>query len=277
MKELNAEGAAEAILDDLSLTSLPIVPDVVREKMAMQYFPILYEENADLKEVLGMTIKRNGGAAIILNGNIRNEGRKNFTYAHELGHVAMHLVYGTRSQYVCRESEISEGPSEVDDWEKEANAFAASLLMPEKLIHPFIKGGDVGWKQVNVLAKKCGTSLLATAKRIVRLTKEPLALIAHKDDLLYCFQKSERFTHYIDATRFPKNLDSRTLDGSQNSLEDSWDSCWAAEWLGGISTENKILFDSISIPALNWKLTLLWDNYEDADDGKGWAPPKFSY
>ena len=65
--------------------------------------------------------------------------RQNFTIAHELGHWILHREDFERDpgryQFLPRFTE----PDQSDAFEKEANQFAANLLVPEKLLRPVIR------------------------------------------------------------------------------------------------------------------------------------------
>ena len=74
---------------------------------------------------------------IMVNKNIKPEGRKNFTIAHELGHyVLKHNLHGTSiiCSKICEENEI------VSDQEEEANYFARCFLLPrERMVKEFTR------------------------------------------------------------------------------------------------------------------------------------------
>lgn len=75
------------------------------------------------KQTFGMSVglDENGPAIIINDDNTISTERKRFTIAHELGHLILHSrMYTDPDQ------------NENDDMEKEADAFASELLMPEE-------------------------------------------------------------------------------------------------------------------------------------------------
>ena len=65
----------------------------------------------------------------MINDNIENEGRRNFTIAHELGHYALGHYKG--DEFHCDESKIKDDEEVSDNQEKEANYFASCFLLPE--------------------------------------------------------------------------------------------------------------------------------------------------
>lgn len=70
---------------------------------------------------------------IMINSNIDNFGRKNFTIAHELGHYFLNHSL-KQNDFYCIDNEILEDGSSTSEIEKEANYFATCLLMPEEKI-----------------------------------------------------------------------------------------------------------------------------------------------
>ena len=61
------------------------------------------------------------------------EPRRRFTIAHELGHWICQCLEGTQQPVYCRAEEIGVDP-EARALEREANIFAANLLMPEPAV-----------------------------------------------------------------------------------------------------------------------------------------------
>lgn len=83
----------------------------------------LYLHDFNFQKTFGLSVnKEDGGPAIIVNNNESiSVERKIFTIAHELGHLILHR--NSFDGKVSEENEIEE---------KQANDFAAELLMPEK-------------------------------------------------------------------------------------------------------------------------------------------------
>ena len=69
------------------------------------------------------------------------ETRQRFTIAHELGHWICQCLEGTAEPVMCRDRDLSTAADRVR--EREANVFAAELLMPEEAVraaHPYGSG-----------------------------------------------------------------------------------------------------------------------------------------
>lgn len=60
-----------------------------------------------------------------------HETRQRFTIAHELGHWICQFLEGTRQPVYCRAEQVDESARRL---EREANIFAAELLMPEPAV-----------------------------------------------------------------------------------------------------------------------------------------------
>ena len=100
---------------------------------------IAYQEiEADEKHFCGVFTKYlDEQKHIIINSKIDNEGRKNFTKAHELGHYFLGHQLKNNAFY-CFDHEIIEDGLHQDNIENEANYFATCLLMPEgKVVSAF--------------------------------------------------------------------------------------------------------------------------------------------
>ncbi|HMG87307.1 MAG TPA: ImmA/IrrE family metallo-endopeptidase [Terracidiphilus sp.] len=61
--------------------------------------------------------------------------RQTFTIAHELGHKVMHEEWANSQAYKVLWRDPSRRPN--DRWEREANTFAANLLMPKEMFEKY--------------------------------------------------------------------------------------------------------------------------------------------
>jgi len=111
-----------------------------------------------------------------------NDGFCRFTVAHELGHyfLAGHWEHVFADGQRRHNSES--GFSSDDPIEREADAFAAALLMPRDLFKAGCAHVQPGLTAVEALAGKCGTSLTATAIRYADLSDDGVAIVVSKDN-----------------------------------------------------------------------------------------------
>lgn len=134
--------------------------------------------------------------AILYNETIKEEGRKNFTIAHELGHFCLHK---DRKDLKCTmdDLELISGAPHGKLIEQEANTFAASLLMPGWDIAMMIKGRTLDLNLIQELAIRYNTSLTATACRVVELTGAAAAIVmVEAGKISWCYSNSS-FTGFF--------------------------------------------------------------------------------
>jgi hypothetical protein len=103
-------------------TEVPVPVEAIAEDLC----GLVVEESPGL-EVSGMLIP--GERRVFLNSNEPLE-RRRFTLAHELGHWICQCLEGKTAPRYCRASDVGLDPS-AKAIEREANVFAAELLMPE--------------------------------------------------------------------------------------------------------------------------------------------------
>ncbi len=101
--------------------------------------------------------------------------RTRFSIAHELGHYFLdrHHRYlrGGGPPHASSSEFISDNL-----WEREADAFAASLLLPTRLAAPVLAGGELTLERVERATARFRTSFVGTAIRGVRLADLPCAV-----------------------------------------------------------------------------------------------------
>jgi Zn-dependent peptidase ImmA (M78 family) len=106
-------------------------------------FPVPVEQIAE--DVLGLAVEESDEidcSGILLPAERRiliraneSEPRKRFTLAHELGHWVCQVMEGKVAPVFCRAQDVTLDP-DAKALEREANVFAAELLMPEGGVRP---------------------------------------------------------------------------------------------------------------------------------------------
>lgn len=103
-------------------------------------------------------------------------GRERFSVAHELGHWDMHRGQTFR----CRLDEPDENLASDANREKEADTYAAHLLMPTKMFNPRVQAiGQPGFREIEGLAATFTTSVLATCMRLADTNQLPVILAGY--------------------------------------------------------------------------------------------------
>lgn len=178
------EQAAE-VLATLGINSAPINPltIVAREK------PLLTAMGGDFRDRFdGQLEYHRSKNRFLLFFNTKydrapngeHHPRTRFSIAHELGHyfIDRHRTYLLRTG----KSHPSKGEFLSDRTiETEADAFAAGLLMPSRLLGPLVNDGEMSFADIERWATDFKTSITSTARRSVELSDFPCALVGVRE------------------------------------------------------------------------------------------------
>lgn len=101
----------------------------------------------------------------------RSQGRRRFTIAHELGHWLLHAQRGKKKSFerFCRAPDLDPAADPAKQ-EREANDFAAELLMPEEVISTVAP--ECGFN-LGLLAAQFDVSVPALELRLAKLKLLP--------------------------------------------------------------------------------------------------------
>lgn len=117
-----------------------------------------------------------GNRAIATVKPSKYRGRTRFSLAHELGHWQLHRG----RSFKCRVDDPGENLASDQATEKEADAYAAHLLMPSQIFNPVVKKlGRPGFHELNELGEQFQTSLLATSIRLAHINTLPVVVACY--------------------------------------------------------------------------------------------------
>jgi Zn-dependent peptidase ImmA (M78 family) len=206
MKKMKiAEFQAEELIKSFDF-SIPINPVDVCAAISSNLSAIEYHEREfETENVCGLTVCNSSSIQIIVNSKITVPSRRLFTAAHEIGHVVLHILTGKNSEAQCSKKDIR--IHEGTELEAEANQFASALLMPRNLIKNIIDHHDITWSLIENIALQHGTSLEATARRAIAITKGSNALIIYNKKKMWLPVKSKGFSFFIQNSSFPSYLE----------------------------------------------------------------------
>lgn len=168
MKHQNAENKAAKLLKELDISIVPI--DL---KMIAEHYGIRISEAPNDDHLSGLLLKSNGKTIIGVN-SLHHKNRKRFTIAHELGHYCLHQS----DTFVDKIDDLELLKFRHDslpqtEEEREANTFAAALLMPADILtEHFNRLKDVVndlEELLNLLSKKYEVSIEAMRYRLLNL------------------------------------------------------------------------------------------------------------
>jgi hypothetical protein len=133
--------------------------------------------------------------------SIREASRKNFTIAHEIGHFV--LPGHENLSIACT-------ATEVGDWaeglagkalEREANEFAAELLMPAKLVRAIVSRTKPSLAVIEKIAGEFSVSLSAAAWQYCEVASEACAVVWSADGAIQWVKRSSGFPFFLAINR----------------------------------------------------------------------------
>jgi hypothetical protein len=252
---------AVALLERLGISDVPQVQDVAA-RLGIEV------EERDIESFDGALVRIKGSAAgvIALRRSIREAGRKNFTVAHEIGHL---ILPGHDDSTICRAEQVENWSRGLSTKELEANQFASELLMPTAVVAKVIGTPEPSFATCEALASTFGASLTAAAYKFTDVSPHRCAVIWSSAGQVRWFKGSGEFGAWV---RIRERVDSRTFahDAFAGSeLPNRPEPVPADAWLdGSFDRDAMVLEQSRAMPNYNAVLTLLWlkDNPEPSDD-----------
>lgn len=195
------------------------------------------EDLPDDPKLSGALLFRGGRRAILINTLFGNQGRVNFTFAHELGHHylghAPTLISDGVSGFRCSQEDMETGEKAK---ETEANRFAVSLLMPENQFRPLMAGAVLDYTLINSLARQFYVSKHACCNRLLEFTRDAYIIIRSKG-----YEVTEQYAslaakhHLLPLKQIPQGTAAYNAITSRNSQLD-FTECEPGKWLTGISS-----------------------------------------
>lgn len=264
---MSPESAAKSILRDLNiitLDDLQYLEEIAYTRGALvQYAPLTGAE---------ARISIVGDRAVItIAESISNRHRRRFSIAHELGHFELHRRQLPRSS--CTTDDLNSWSSKGTsrDPEREANTFAAVLLLPETFFTALCDEADPSLDYVSELAARFDVSLTATALRYIHFAEATCAVVYCRDGRIEWAQGSTSFKErgfFIDGgTVDPRSIAASLFRGNRITRPRE---VAADVWLttGRYQEDARINEQSWLQQDYGSTLTLLWadDEIELADD-----------
>jgi Zn-dependent peptidase ImmA (M78 family) len=152
-------------------------------------------------------------AFITVREDIPERGKKRFVIAHELGHFELHRK--DIPSIACTDAAFREW-SLRNPREREANYFAAEILMPEDIFKKSMAGQDLKPILLQSLCKEYDMSLTATAIRIATLRPEYALICSSRKGIQWFVVNSEHFPVFLNI-RGPVHKDSLAFDCFQGA------------------------------------------------------------
>ncbi|MDD9863257.1 MAG: ImmA/IrrE family metallo-endopeptidase [Gammaproteobacteria bacterium] len=230
------EREAEKVIKDQGISKLPVNPIDLARSIGIEVKSRGYTHG-----VSGMLLRQGEQYGIFYSTHINNVGFHHFSVAHELGHYFLpgHIaaVLDGGNIHRSRAGFISD-----NRYEREADHFAANILMPALLFTSAMKKVGDGFIAVKALADLCQTSLTATAIRYAQCTGDSIAVVLSSGNQVDCcfmsdsLKEMEGIEWIRKGSFLPKDTATFTFnqdkDGADHA-EHVEDTCNLQDWFGG--------------------------------------------
>lgn len=169
---------------------------------------IIFEEkkisNSDGRIVFGKTKTK-----ISINSDIKYEGRRRFTLAHELGHFELHHNVNTHLE----DNSLTLDYFKNGGQEYEANQFATELLMPEVSFRNFIERKKFSPELLRNIADHFQTSITSASFRYKDIGQHPIYLFYCRDRKVIYWDNSPNYYRRVrDITKLAPPEDSVAME-----------------------------------------------------------------
>lgn len=213
------------------------------------------EVDAEIFDGALLRVAQYSCGTVLINRSIPEPGRKLFTLAHEMGHYVL-PGHGAEASY-CRRSVIESWHRRLSKREKQANVFAAEILMPFQRIQNIV-AEEPTFAAVEEIGRRCGSSLTASAYRLAELTSHRFAIVWSENGRVCWYRESEDFDFKVRV----EALSSGTFAAdcfADEVVPDEFNPVSATSWLypKNLREDATLLEHSRHLPNYEAVLTLL--------------------
>ena len=200
------------IVTESKFSELPVDPKRIAKKFRIELKPFKPSKPG----ISGFFMRVGVNFGIGYSTAIKNKGFVNFTTAHELGHFFLDGHAELLEKKIAWHFSSS-GFVSNDKHEREADLFAAELLMPEPFFRKAISTlppRNMGFAAIQHLAELGRTSLVATAISFAKFTDVPAAVIFSSGSRVESCFLSPGFCLFPGVERLRKNCVVPTHTGT---------------------------------------------------------------
>ena len=191
---------------------------------------------------------------IVVKKSIREFGRKRFTIAHELGHLMLH-----GASAACMASDVGQW-SDAKKSEKDADEFAAELLIPSEEVQSIINGERPSLQLIRRVAEQYETSFSASGWRFCDIVSVPCAIIWSTDRIIQWFRKSDSFSFFLRRGVSVPEASYLMAAYKGETVPEQPEPVPAGEWIEHprLLEGAEIWEQSLKLPWYDSVITLLW-------------------
>lgn len=255
----DAKRRAQLLIERLGIES---PADIDLDYIAWECGAYIREEQ--LEGLEGRILKMAKQSLISIKKSIPERGKKRFVAAHELGHLV--LQHNENQLAVCTNADLLSWYKTNPD-ERDANVFAAELLMPEKLFVPHCQAAP-SLELFESLADRFNSSLTATIIRYVSMTSQRVAVAHTQDRYVKWALESGDFRFEIPPSEAlkPETYAAEFFNGQE--VTKKFEFVESKAWLDPrrLQPNSFVRELVIPMPTYNSALSVIWIDREIEDD-----------
>ena len=199
---MNPTECAQKLIERFNITTTPaLVLNSIYERLNI----ICIEREFDDYRYMGSLHRRKDEAVIIINADIKNHGRINFTKAHELGHFSLDHK---GQQFDCNKFDLSskaQKPMEV-----EANQFARAFLLPDHMVRPICLSAPFDFVTIRAISDQFLVSKLTAVFRVLDFHVGNYAFVYSQDGKIKHSKLSNSLAGKINLKNVGELIDLRS-------------------------------------------------------------------
>lgn len=194
---------------------------------------------------------------VAIKRDIREDGRKRFTFCHEVGHFVL-PGHGT-TDCICLSEEVESWRKNMPEQELAANQFAAELLLPYREVESFVKKTDLTINLAQKVSSEFEASLTAATLKCVDVTTERCAVAFSVAGSIKWFRRNENFHYFIRVNQKLSDDSYAAQLFSGRPIDEPFGAVPADAWLEAenLPSNARIWEDSILLPHYNSTITIL--------------------
>lgn len=247
-----AEEAAEAVLEPLGISG----PAELRTSLHdIAAYRGAYVRTRTMDKLSGRLVRKRDKSIITINSD-DSAPRQRFSLGHELGHHELHKRLN--QVFACTPDDMED--YRASDEERQANLFAASLLMPRQMFLRVLGEQEPSIANTRRLAREFGTSLTATAIRLVQVTDERAALVCSSPGGILWAITNKQFDFAIDRRPLGLSKYSYAYDVLHGkSAQETPSEIEGDTWLHFDLNSNLALYESaVQLGSHGTAISVLW-------------------
>jgi len=197
------------------------VRDVAQQMSSKQPDPIHRIETIQIRGVEGVLARNSGKWGIAYSSFIREQGKVNFTIAHELGHYFSHRA--GKDQIICTNDDLNDfsEKGQMPSIEQEANDFASYLLMPIGDFRKQVDGQMITFDLLEHCRARYDVSLSAAALKLLSFTTRAMVIISSEAGKVRWSRSSQAAlrmgVHFKKGASIPEQSQSFRCAGGNTS------------------------------------------------------------